>query len=83
MPTIIDPVGVTPRQKKEVRVEFTAHAILNQNGRGVPVFKGSVLDVDEHDAALLMAANKAKKAPGKDVVIAKNEDLNQTPKKAS
>ncbi len=72
---------VAGRPEIVVRVEITADTIITRNGRGVPLFKGSVLDVSQYDAGMLIASVKAKKSE-KDVHLVPNPYLN-SPKKAS
>lgn len=60
MATVLD-MPTPTRPVKEARVEIIADTVINQSGRGVPLFKGSVLDVSEADAALLISSVKAKK----------------------
>lgn len=74
--TLLAPTGAPV---KSVRVKILADTVVNQSGRGIPVWKGSVIDVAEFDAAMLFAGNKAEKSTD-GVKIVENPN---TPKKVS
>lgn len=77
--TVLDVPVLTGKQEIVTRVEITADTIITRNGRGVPLFKGSVLDVSGTDASMLFASVKAKKSTA-EVKIVPNPYLN-SPKK--
>jgi hypothetical protein len=69
MPTLLDSPAATGRAiKKDQRVRITANTLLTREGRGVPLYVGSVLDVFEEEAAILVSCKKAEKV-GNDVLI--------------
>lgn len=72
--TMLTPTSDT--KLKPSRVQIVADTVINRNGRGVPVWAGSVLDVTGEDAAMLFASNKAKKTTA-EVKIVENPN---TPK---
>lgn len=80
MITQLDAPTITGKPEVVVRVEIIADTIINRNGRGVPIFKGSVLDVTGTDALMLFASVKAKKSAA-DVKIVPNPYLNSPLKK--
>lgn len=77
MATTLEATGVLPvrQQKADVWVEITSDTILNQHGRGIPIFKGSVLEVSDENAGLLIASVKAKRVEGGTVKIVPNPNL--------
>ncbi len=82
MATVLDQQPIIGRVQKDVRVEITADTIITREGRGVPVYKGSVLDVTEMDAAMLIGSVKARKSSA-EVKIVPNPYLNSPKPKAN
>jgi len=80
--TALEVPSLAGKPEVVVRVEITADTIITRNGRGVPLYKGSVLNVSQHDAAMLINSVKAKKSE-KDVHLVPNPYLNSPQKKAS
>lgn len=82
--TALEVPAAIGKQEIVVKVEITADTIITRSGKGVPLFKGSVLNVTAHDAGMLIASMKAKKV-GPDVPekIVPNPYLNSPQKKAS
>jgi hypothetical protein len=53
---------------RTVKVRIIADTVLSQNGRGVPIYTGSVLEVTPWDANTLINSFKAEKAKPEDEV---------------
>ena len=51
---------------KSVKVRITADTVITRDGRGVPIYTGSVLSVTPTEANLLMASMKAERAKPED-----------------
>lgn len=51
---------------KSVKVRITADTVINRDGRGIPIYTGSVLSVTPTEANMLMASIKAEKAKPED-----------------
>lgn len=51
---------------KSVKVRITADTVITQDGRGIPVYAGSVINVKPEDANILIACVKAERAKPED-----------------
>lgn len=66
---------------KATRVEIIADTVINRGGRGVAVWKGSILDITGEDASALFAGNKARKSTAETRIFTEGEyDKLNTPK---
>lgn len=74
-----------PGQDRAVKVRIIADTVIHRDGRGVPVFVGSVMNVTPEEASLLLSSVKAERAKPEDpeIVVANPAEKKTAPSKES